>query len=102
MALWNANLEEGLKIAKASGAKEAWSARGSIPTSHLMGGTIMGTSCQRFRRRQLWPEPRNPKSLGGGAEHLSDRGRIEPDVYDICLVTARCRAMASQWATLTN
>ena len=43
VALWNANLEEGLKIAHAAGAKEAWSARGSIPTSHLMGGTIMGT-----------------------------------------------------------
>ena len=28
VALWNANLEEGLKVAKASGAKEAWSARG--------------------------------------------------------------------------
>jgi hypothetical protein len=31
VALWNANLEEGLKVAKASGAKEAWSSRGSIP-----------------------------------------------------------------------
>src|SRR3954454_25108584 len=43
VALWNANLEVGLKIAKAAGAKEAWSARGTIPTSHLMGGTVMGT-----------------------------------------------------------
>ena len=42
-ALWNANFEEGLKIAKAAGAKEAWSARGNIPTIHLMGGTIMGS-----------------------------------------------------------
>jgi choline dehydrogenase-like flavoprotein len=41
--LWNANFEEGLKIAKAAGAKEMWSARGNIPTIHLMGGTIMGT-----------------------------------------------------------
>src|SRR5438477_9578238 len=43
VALWNANLEEGLKVAKAAGAKQAWSSRGSIPTSHLMGGAIMGT-----------------------------------------------------------
>ena len=42
-AVWNANFEEGLKIAKASGAKEAWSGRGAMPTIHLMGGTIMGT-----------------------------------------------------------
>ena len=41
--VWNANFDEGLKIAKAAGAKEAWSGRGAIPTIHLMGGTIMGT-----------------------------------------------------------
>jgi choline dehydrogenase-like flavoprotein len=43
MALWNANFEEGLKIAKATDAKEVWSGRGNMPTIHLMGGTIMGT-----------------------------------------------------------
>ena len=41
--VWNANFEEGLKIANGAGAKEAWSGRGAIPTIHLMGGTIMGT-----------------------------------------------------------
>ncbi len=41
--VWNANFEEGLRIAKAAGARESWSARGNIPTIHLMGGTIMGT-----------------------------------------------------------
>jgi choline dehydrogenase-like flavoprotein len=43
-ALWNANFEEGLAVAKAAGAKEIWSARGGMPTIHLMGGTIMGTN----------------------------------------------------------
>src|SRR5262249_3913008 len=43
VAVWNANFDEGLRIAKAAGAQEAWSARGNIPTIHLMGGTIMGT-----------------------------------------------------------
>ena len=42
VALWNGNFEEGLKIAKGAGAKEAWPGRGNIPTSHLLGGTIMG------------------------------------------------------------
>src|SRR5213593_1776150 len=42
--VWNANFEEGLKIAKATGAKEVWSARGNMPTIHLMGGTIMGAN----------------------------------------------------------
>jgi choline dehydrogenase-like flavoprotein len=43
VAVWNANFDEGLRIAKAAGSQEAWSARGNIPTIHLMGGTIMGT-----------------------------------------------------------
>jgi choline dehydrogenase-like flavoprotein len=43
VALWNANFEEGLKVAKATDAKESWSARGNMPTIHLFGGTIMGT-----------------------------------------------------------
>src|SRR5207344_2936717 len=46
VALWNANFEEGLKIAKATGANEAWSGRGNMPTIHLMGGTIMGTEAR--------------------------------------------------------
>jgi choline dehydrogenase-like flavoprotein len=43
VALWNANLEEGQKAAKASGATEVWVGRAAIPTTHLHGGTIMGT-----------------------------------------------------------
>jgi choline dehydrogenase-like flavoprotein len=43
IGVWNANFEEGLKVAKAAGAKEAWSGRGPMPTIHLFGGTIMGT-----------------------------------------------------------
>ena len=41
-ALWIANLDEGVTIAKAAGAKEIWSVRHAMPTIHLMGGTIMG------------------------------------------------------------
>jgi choline dehydrogenase-like flavoprotein len=44
VALWNANFDEGLKVAKATDAKESWSGRGNMPTIHLFGGTIMGTN----------------------------------------------------------
>lgn len=44
VGIWNANFEEGLKIAKAAGAKESWSGRGNMPTIHLFGGTIMGSA----------------------------------------------------------
>ena len=39
-ALWNANFEEGLKIAKATDAKEVWQGRAVQPTIHLMGGAL--------------------------------------------------------------
>src|SRR5262249_8253584 len=42
--VWSGRFEEGLKIAKATAAKEVWSGRGNMPTIHLMGGTIMGTN----------------------------------------------------------
>src|SRR5438067_3150896 len=42
VALWRTNGEEGQKIARAAGAKESWTGT-AIPTSHLHGGTIMGT-----------------------------------------------------------
>ncbi len=41
-ALFNANFEQGLAIAKATDAKDVWANRGPMPTIHLMGGTIMG------------------------------------------------------------
>ena len=44
VALFNANFDKGLEIAKATGAKEVWSNKGAMPTIHLMGGTISVTS----------------------------------------------------------
>ena len=44
VALFNANFDKGVEIGKATGAKEVWPNKGSMPTIHLMGGTIMGQS----------------------------------------------------------
>jgi len=44
LGVWSGSLDEGMQIAKAAGAKEAWPARAAVPTIHLCGGTIMGTS----------------------------------------------------------
>ena len=45
MALWNANFDQGLKIAKATDAKDSWPGKGPVvPTAHLHGGAIMGAS----------------------------------------------------------
>jgi choline dehydrogenase-like flavoprotein len=42
VALFNANFDKGVEIAKATNAKEIWPNKGPMPTIHLMGGTIMG------------------------------------------------------------
>ena len=49
VALWNANFEEGLKIAKATGANEVWYGRGNMPTIHLMGRDHHGHRDGEFR-----------------------------------------------------
>jgi choline dehydrogenase-like flavoprotein len=47
MALWNANFDQGMKVAKATDAKEVWPGKGPVvPTSHLHGGAIMGTGAE--------------------------------------------------------
>jgi choline dehydrogenase-like flavoprotein len=43
VALWNANFDQGVKIGRATEAKEVWPGKGPImPTAHLHGGAIMG------------------------------------------------------------
>ena len=89
IGVWNGNFEEGLKIAKAAGATEMWSARGTMPTIHLMGGTIMGTARRQLGRQQLRPDARGAEPLHRRAWHFSDGRRLEPDVHDLCAVPAR-------------
>ena len=97
VALWNANFEEGLKIAKAAGAKEVWSGRGNIPTIHLMGGTIMGTGARATRWSTATARPtRLPNLYMAGPGIFSDRGRVEPDLHDLRPVAARCRATGDE------
>ena len=84
-ALWNANFEEGLAVAKAAGAKEVWSARGSMPHHH-------GHGRQQLGHQQLRADPRIAEPLHRGAGHLLDRGRLEPNLHDLRPVAARRRA----------
>jgi choline dehydrogenase-like flavoprotein len=47
LGIWNANFEQGMKIAKATNAKEVWPGKPPfVPTTHLHGGAIMGTSAE--------------------------------------------------------
>ena len=92
VALWNANFEEGLTIAKATGAKEFWSARGNQPTIHLFGGTIMGAGAGNSVSDSYGQTHEIAQSMGRRPRHVPDRGRVEPDLHDLCGVAARRRA----------
>src|SRR6266478_909019 len=103
LALWNANLEEGLKIARASGAKEAWSARGgAIPTSHLMGGTIMGSGAGDSVVDSYGQSYEIPNLWVAGPSIFPTAGASNPTFTIFALSQRGAERMASQWATLTN
>jgi choline dehydrogenase-like flavoprotein len=102
VALWNANLEEGLKVAKAAGAKEAWSSRGSIPTSHLMGGTIMGTDAADSVVDSFGQSHEIPNLWVAGPGIFPTAGASNPTFTIFALSQRGAERMASQWATLTN
>jgi choline dehydrogenase-like flavoprotein len=102
VALWNANLEEGLKVAKAAGAKEAWSARGSIPTSHLMGGTIMGNTAADSVVDSYGQSHEIPNLWVAGPSIFPTAGASNPTFTIFALSQRGAEQLASQWATLTH
>jgi choline dehydrogenase-like flavoprotein len=102
VSLWNANLEEGLKVAKAAGAKEAWSARGAIPTSHLMGGTIMGTGAADSVVDSYGQTHEIPNLWIAGPCIFPTAGASNPTFTIFALSQRGAERMASQWGTLTN
>jgi choline dehydrogenase-like flavoprotein len=101
VALWNANLEEGLKIAKASGAKEAWSAR-ALPTRHLLGGTIMGTSAANSVVDSYGQSHEIPNLWVAGPGIFPTEGASNPTFTIFALSQRGAERMASQWGMLTN
>jgi choline dehydrogenase-like flavoprotein len=103
LALWNADLEEGLKIAKASGAREAWSARGGpVPTSHLMGGTIMGSGAGNSVVDSYGQSHEIPNLWVAGPSIFPTSGASNPTFTIFALSQRGAERMASQWGTLTN
>jgi choline dehydrogenase-like flavoprotein len=102
VALWNANLADGLKVAKSAGAKEAWSARGAIPTSHLLGGTIMGTDASNSVVDSYGQSHEIPNLWIAGPGIFPTEGASNPTFTLFALSQRGAERMASQWASLTN
>ena len=92
VALWNANFEQGVKIAKATKAKEVWPGKGPVIDRPSAWRRHHGHQPGELGHQQLRPDPRNPEPVDGRAVHLPDRGCVEPDLHDLFRIAARRRA----------
>jgi len=100
--LWEANLAEGLAIAKAAGAKEMWSARGNIPTIHLMGGTIMGTGADNAVVDSFGQMHEIPNLYIGGPGIFATSGASNPTYTIFALSLRGAERLVAEWNTIVE
>jgi choline dehydrogenase-like flavoprotein len=101
-ALWNANFEEGLAVAKAAGAKEMWSARGNMPTIHLFGGTIMGTGAGNSVTNSYGQTHELPNLYVAGPGIFPTEGASNPTYTIFALSLRGAEQMAANWSTVAG
>ena len=102
VALWNANFEEGLAVAKATGAKEVWSARGNQPTIHLFGGTIMGTGAGNSVANSYGQTHEIPNLWVAGPGLFPTEGASNP-TYTIFAVSQRgAEQLVAKWGSVAG
>ena len=101
-AVWNANFEEGLKIAKATGAKDVWSARGNMPTIHLMGGTIMGTEAGNSVVNSYGQTYEIPNLYLAGPGIFATAGASNPTYTIFALSLRGAEQLAANWGMVAN
>jgi choline dehydrogenase-like flavoprotein len=102
IAVWNANFEEGLKIAKATGAKEVWSARGNMPTIHLMGGTIMGTGAANSVVNSYGQTHEIANLYMAGPGIFATAGASNPTYTIFALSQRGAEQLADKWSTVAG
>jgi choline dehydrogenase-like flavoprotein len=103
VALWNANFELGMKIAKATSAKEAWPGKGPVmPTSHLHGGAIMGTAAANSVVNSYGQTHEIPNLWMAGPCIFPSEGASNP-TYTILAVSLRgAENLAKHWSTVVG
>ena len=100
VGLWNANFEEGLRIAKATGAREVWSARGNMPTIHLMGGTIMGTDAGNSVVNSYGQSHELPNLYLAGPGIFPTAGASNPTNTIFALSLRGAEQLAAKWGAV--
>jgi len=103
LALWASNYDLGVKIAKATKAKEVWPGRGPVvPTTHLHGGAIMGTSAENSVTNSYGQTHELPNLWMAGPCVFPSEGASNP-TYTIFAVSQRgAEHLASNWKTITK
>ena len=101
-AVWNANFEEGLAIAKATNAKDVWSARGNMPTIHLMGGTIMGTGAGDSVVNSYGQTHEIPNLYIAGPGIFATAGASNPTYTIFALSLRGAEQLAAEWSTVAG
>ena len=101
-ALWNANFEEGLKIAKATDAKEVWQGRAAQPTIHLMGGTIMGTGAANSVVDSFGQTHEVPNLYCAGPGIFATAGASNPTYTIFALSMRGAEHLAKNWSTVAG
>jgi len=101
-AVWNANFDEGLEIAKATNAKEAWSARGNMPTIHLMGGTIMGPGSANSVVNSYGQTHEIPNLYLAGPGIFATAGASNPTYTIFALSLRGAEQLAAEWSTVAG
>ncbi len=101
-ALWNANFEEGLKIAKATDSKEVWQGRAAPPTIHLMGGTIMGSGAANSVVDSFGQTHEVPNLYCAGPGIFATAGASNPTYTIFALSLRGAEHLAKNWSTVAG
>jgi choline dehydrogenase-like flavoprotein len=101
-ALWNANFDEGQRIAHAAGAKEVWQLRSAMPAIHLMGGTIMGTEATNSVVNSYGQAHEVPNLYVAGPGIFPTCGASNPTYTLFALSLRAAENLASNWSTIAG
>jgi choline dehydrogenase-like flavoprotein len=103
ISVWNANFEQGVKVAKATNAKEVWPGKGPVvPTTHLHGGAIMGTGTENSVVNSYGQSHEIPNLWMAGPCIFPTEGASNP-TYTIFAVSMRGAGnLAKIWSTVAG
>ena len=101
-ALWSANFEEGMKIARATDAKDVWQLKGAMNAIHLMGGTIMGTDASNSVVNSYGQAHDVPNLYVAGPGIFPTCGASNPTYTIFALSLRGAENLAENWSTIAG